>query len=114
MKWLHISETQGSCFLLWNIDIHPKQGRGKRLALGVSHQAERAAAAERFVKQEIEGLEIRKLKPLYTSFDHFAKMGLYPFGGNFTNQERIEFIAQCDHAHVCCITLIAGTCMGEF
>ncbi len=97
-----------------DVDIHPQQSGRESFALSVSHQAQCSAAAEAFVKEEIERFEIWQLEAIDAAFDDIAEMLFDTLGSDFANEQRVIFVFEGDQTDVCGVAFVAGTGMCKF
>jgi hypothetical protein len=77
--------------------------------LRVGHERERAAAAETFVQEKVESVEIWQLEALDLAFADAGEMLLDALSRHFVDEQRVIFVAQRYQPDVGRVALIART-----
>ena len=63
---------------------------------------------------EIQRTEVRQFKSLHITFADSFEMFSYPRGSYFSNQQRIEFVAQCNQPYVGRVSFVARARVRDF
>src|SRR5688500_5782598 len=101
------SDAEPAGLVVGHVYLHPQQRGREGLALRVGHQRERAAAAERFVQQEVERAEVGQLEALDAALDQHAEMLFDALGRHLAREQRVYLLAQSDEPDVGRVALVA-------
>ncbi len=92
-----------------DIDLHPEQRRAVGLALRIHAQRHRAAAAQRFVQQEIERAQVGQFEALDLALSPDRRRNAFTRSAVTSRSQRgIIFLAPGNHADIRGVALIAG------
>ena len=73
-----------------------------------------AATAQAFMQQKIKRAQIWQLKSLDVAFANSREVLLHALRRHFTNQDRINFVAQSNQTNIRCVALVTRACMSKF
>jgi hypothetical protein len=103
----HIQPSEFNNFFTFN--FHPQHGRSQGLPLGVQLQGAGSAPAQGFVKEEIQGMEIRQFESFHTAPHDAFEVLPDTFNRYVLDEEGIELLPARDDPDVPRIPFVSGS-----
>jgi hypothetical protein len=96
-----------------NFNLHAQQSRAVGFALGVDAEREGAAAAQRFVQQQVNRAEVWKFEAFHFALDEIAEELFHAGRSDFAQDYGVVLGFEGDHADVGCVAFVAGAGMRD-